>query len=1111
MVREQSSSPQGRDDVRQVFSDVSGTRIVFVNLLCAVLVIAVLIGLGLVVQGIYVAPDLPKWNYSTALAPIIVDGGRAPRTSASSSSGVIGRELPNSANSTTRLAFLAADDSGSFEALQRYAAKIDKLLPDWLEIGADGLLSNIKRSELRVRTWLASSQDTLGIIPVLSSALPRSEMVALLSSPPHRARLTSALANYLSRNNDHGIAVSLPGTPGMVLTQFISDLVENVRPSGRKIVVIFESPAEAWMQPIGRIADYVLVKLYSQSFWENHQTAAVPQLSLESQVTAFRALIPPSKLIIGLASFAVDTGPGAAARILSVQRAWDLLGESGAQLSLHQNLQISSFRYVEDSGAAHSVWILDGVSIFNQLRSVLLHQPAGIALWRLGFEDPSVWASFGRGRLPDHRALSGLADLQPGPMTLADGLELISSVDPPKSGRRSIEYNARTGLIAGQSVEPPFAARAAAITQSDDRLIALTFDDGPHETVTDRILDILQMRSIRGTFFILGSNAMQNPSVLRRTFAEGHDIGNHTYTHPDLTGLSTREFGAELNATQRMLEAELGIHTTLFRPPFIGASPFEVAGAHRVIEGASSLGYVTVLSGVDSGDWLNLTAEALVDRVVSKVIAARGKIVLFHDWGKRQATLDALPVVIDALASRGYRFVTIHELMGKAREEVMPPVVADTLLTRATLDVRAWAVRALGWLGRALPALAVLGSVLCIGRLIFVLISVRKHQRAEIARARLAAKPRSVAVIIPAFNEERVICKTVQSVLLPWDCYEIIVVDDGSSDRTAQVVQETFRADPRVRVFKKSNGGKAAAANFGLVRTDAEVIIAIDADTVLAPNAIPLLVRHFADPAVGAVAGTAMVGNQVNLLTRMQALEYTIGQSLDRRAFALYNANGIVPGAIGAWRRDAVLQVGGYASDTVAEDADITFSVIRAGWKVLYEPGAIARTEAPENYRSFLKQRYRWMFGMLQVISKHTRAIRQRTALGLLAISNVVIFQFGFSVLVPILDLVCVWQLGQALWHYLVRDDFFTTSGMATYAKWWLLFQLLDLLALAAALKIGGLKNAWNCIPLLLTQRFCYWPLIYWTALATMLAAAKGRVVGWNKLNRTGRVSLARI
>src|SRR6185312_2777289 len=167
------------------------------------------------------------------------------------------------------------------------------------------------------------------------------------------------------------------------------------------------------------------------------------------------------------------------------------------------------------------------------------------------------------------------------------------------------------------------------------------------------------------------------------------------------------------------------------------------------------------------------------------------------------------------------------------------------------------------------------------------------------------------------------------------------------------------------------NGGKWAALNTGLHYTDAEIVVTLDADTIFEPDALPMLLRHFADPKVAAVAGSTNVGNRVNVLTRLQEIEYVTNQNLDRRALELVNGITVVPGCIGAWRRDALLSIGGFHADTLAEDADATIRLERAGWKVLCEPYAIARTEAPEKLRAFLKQRTRWMFGTLQAAYKN--------------------------------------------------------------------------------------------------------------------------------------------
>src|SRR5581483_2187795 len=198
----------------------------------------------------------------------------------------------------------------------------------------------------------------------------------------------------------------------------------------------------------------------------------------------------------------------------------------------------------------------------------------------------------------------------------------------------------------------------------------------------------------------------------------------------------------------------------------------------------------------------------------------------------------------------------------------------------------------------------------------------------------------NVAVLIPAYNEEKVIERTVRSVLASsYPKLRVIVVDDGSKDATLQVARSAFASEVeqgRVVILTKTNRGKAEALNFGLrhVADDEELFVGIDADTVIAPDAVSLLVPHFLNPKVGAVAGNAKVGNRVNLWTRWQALEYVTSQNFERRALNTLGAVSVVPGAIGAWRTAAVRELGGYQTDTVAEDADLTMALLQRGYRV---------------------------------------------------------------------------------------------------------------------------------------------------------------------------------
>src|SRR5205807_8050284 len=200
----------------------------------------------------------------------------------------------------------------------------------------------------------------------------------------------------------------------------------------------------------------------------------------------------------------------------------------------------------------------------------------------------------------------------------------------------------------------------------------------------------------------------------------------------------------------------------------------------------------------------------------------------------------------------------------------------------------------------------------------------------------------------------------------------------------------------------KPNAGKAEALNYGLEHlTDEEIFVGIDADTIIARDAVSQLVPHLLNSKIGAIAGNAKVGNRVNLWTRWQALEYITSQNFERRALNVMSAVSVVPGAIGAWRRSAVREAGGYHTDTVAEDADLTMSLLEHGWKVVNEDRALAFTEAPTTARGLMRQRFRWSFGILQAVWKHGSAIRRRSRLGWIALPNIIIFQILLPLVSP--------------------------------------------------------------------------------------------------------------
>jgi cellulose synthase/poly-beta-1,6-N-acetylglucosamine synthase-like glycosyltransferase len=608
---------------------------------------------------------------------------------------------------------------------------------------------------------------------------------------------------------------------------------------------------------------------------------------------------------------------------------------------------------------------------------------------------------------------------------------------------------------------------------------------------------------------VIGSAAAINMDTLRRIYEEGHDIGNHTFNHVNSAEVSIERLNMEINASQRLFEAALGIHTKLFRPPYARDIEPQTVDATEVLRLAGSLGYMTIGMRIDPKDWLRSKAEQIVRETLDGALKRRGNVVLLHDsGGNREPTVEALPQIIDELHAKGFKFVTVHELLNIPRAAVMPQSAYEQKWFIASNQA---GFLLYGLFNSIVFLLFYLGLLLGTLRLLwvssFALLHTRRVKRRDMSVRTLP----SFSVVIPAYNEERVICASIKALLAsPLPDFDIIIVDDGSADRTAEVVRSTFANDPRVRCLGQENAGKCAALNYGLVSTHADVVVTLDADTLLDKDALPLLLRHFADSRVAAVAGAASVGNTVNLLTRLQEIEYVTNQNLDRRALELVNGITVVPGCIGAWRRDALLSIGGFHADTLVEDADATIRLERAGWQVLCEPRAIARTEAPEKIQAFLKQRSRWMFGTLQAAYKNRVAMwRGRPAgVGLFGLPNIVIFQFLFTLIAPIIDFMLLWSLLAGIRDYGMRPHEGIPPIIWTVGTYWLVFQLLETGAAALAMFIDRKRASWRLLPLLFLQRFCYRQLLYLCAVRVAFAAMKGRLQSWNKLARTARLVL---
>ncbi|MFF5519399.1 bifunctional polysaccharide deacetylase/glycosyltransferase family 2 protein [Streptomyces coeruleorubidus] len=626
--------------------------------------------------------------------------------------------------------------------------------------------------------------------------------------------------------------------------------------------------------------------------------------------------------------------------------------------------------------------------------------------------------------------------------------------------------------------------------RTPDKTVVLTFDDGPDPTWTPRIRAVLDHHRTPGTFFVTGQQTSRHPGVLRSVVRSGHEIGVHTFSHRDLTTQSASAVDRELALTQLALAGAAGINTSLMRMPYSSTPSALDARAWSVAQRLGEKGYVLAFIDQDTNDWRRPGARAIADAATPSA-AGRGAVVLLHDaGGDRSQTVEALKTLIPRLKAQGYRFTTLADLVGT--DSFTSPVdTADRWSGRifvAAVTVSGTAVSAVSVL------LLVVGS-LVLARCVLLLVLARHHARRQRRPRSGRHEPvtRPVSVVIPAYNEELCIAKTLRSLAASDHPVEIIVVDDGSRDGTADIAQSVALAN--VTVIRRPNGGKPSALNTGVLRASHDLIVMLDADTVFAPSTVGRLVQPFADPRVGAVAGNAKVGNRRRLLGRWQHIEYVMGFNLDRRMYDLLRCLPTIPGAVGAFRAEALRDAGMMSADTLAEDTDITMALHRAGWEVRYAPDALAWTEAPSSLRELWRQRYRWSYGTMQATWKHRHALLERGAaghFGRLGLPLLAVFQILTPLLAPLIDILALYGL--------------VFGNPRTTVLAWCGVLAVQAVCAVYAFHLDGerLRPLW-ALPL---QQVVYRQVMYLVLTQACLTAVNGYRLPWQRLKRSGDVML---
>jgi cellulose synthase/poly-beta-1,6-N-acetylglucosamine synthase-like glycosyltransferase/peptidoglycan/xylan/chitin deacetylase (PgdA/CDA1 family) len=622
------------------------------------------------------------------------------------------------------------------------------------------------------------------------------------------------------------------------------------------------------------------------------------------------------------------------------------------------------------------------------------------------------------------------------------------------------------------------------------KTVILSFDDGPDPTWTPRILAVLKRYHVPANFFLVGAHAASYPGLVRAELQAGDEVGSHTYTHTNLGTAPRWRESLELTLTQNALAGAAGIHTRLLRMPYSSETDAITAVDWQAAVQAAEDGYLVVFTSLDTTDW----ARPGVKHIVAAAMPAggRGAIVMFHDGGgDRSETVAALPQIIEHLKAEGYRFATITSALKLAAGDV--PVSGSERLVGSTLVLTQQAVDHVV----ALLAIALITmSVLTVLRLLLLITFAFVHRRRERQLTRWIppdAPPYlpEISVVIPAFNEAAGIAATVRS--MAESRYrgrlEIIVVDDGSTDDTAAIARRLGL--PYVHVITQPNSGKPGALNRGIAEARSDILILVDGDTVFEPHTIERLIAPLQDPRVGAVSGNTKVGNRRGFIGGWQHLEYVLGFNLDRRMYDLLGIMPTVPGAIGAFRRAALAEVGGVSDDTLAEDTDLTMALCRTRWRIVYAASAIAWTEAPSSLRQLWRQRYRWSYGTMQAMWKHRRAVIERGnsgRFGRLCLTYLTLFQVLLPLVAPAIDVSSIYGL-----------IFLNKLHVAAF---WLGFVALQAAVGAYALRID--RERLRALWVLPFQQVVYRQLMYLVTIQSVMTALLGTRQRWQAIRRTG-------
>ncbi len=663
-----------------------------------------------------------------------------------------------------RGAFYVQWDAASFASLKEYYPQIDLLFPEWMHtLTADGRLQAVTEENKlfdlmddkgkprpvddKVMAFLKSEKAQTEVLPLVNNFDPvtnewRPEVTAkFLADPAARQRFRNELTAFLAMDQYKGITLDIEAFPEKSRDDFqtlVQELYSDLHAKGLKLyIAVPVNDKEFDYKNIAAVSDGLILMNYDQHYPGGDPGAVAGQEWFMKNLQEAVKVIPRNKIVVAVANYGYDWAmkkgqkkgtPPEAVHNVSAQEAWLEAEDDETDINFDDDAMNPHFAYSDENNIRHDVWFLDGVTALNQMRAAHTLGIDTFALWRLGSEDRSLWAVWDR---PYEATATGkLSAVPPGQDVDIEGAgEVLRIVQKPAAGEREVTVDPDTHLVTDENFKTmPTPYQVDMYGGTPEKKVAITFDDGPDPTWTPKILDVLKEKNAKATFFLIGMEVEKYPGIAKRIYNEGHEIGNHTFTHPDISNISKRYFEVELNLTERLFESKLGVKPVLMRPPYaIDEAPDTADEVRPLQELSQDMGFITVGEKIDPNDWRDnprRPAKELADDVLTNLPPCAptnlrcGNIILLHDGGgDRSQTVLALAMILDGLKARDYLVVSVSDLIGKTRAEIMPPISTNE---RWAAWVDSLSFSMFGFLGSFVIFVFFVGDVLMSARLVLI-------------------------------------------------------------------------------------------------------------------------------------------------------------------------------------------------------------------------------------------------------------------------------------------------------------------------------------------------------------------------------------------------------